>query len=150
MLKTSPRWSFTTSHLSSGWGLGAFLRWWPPSVMWAGPLTHWGLTMLAEQRPGAVKAMQCSFPWRCWRYMYHAGYKWHLRALVLSPKLVILPKHLWFHDIWVLFVKTWTWMPSTNFDQEYTGLICHETRVASQIHARLCQHSSMFYVHISA
>ena len=23
---------------SSGWGLGAFLSWWPPSTMWAGPL----------------------------------------------------------------------------------------------------------------
>ena len=22
----------------SGWGLGAFLMWWPPSAMWAGPL----------------------------------------------------------------------------------------------------------------
>ena len=21
-----------------GWGMGAFLRWWPPSIMWAGPL----------------------------------------------------------------------------------------------------------------
>ena len=29
-----------------GWGVGAFLRWWPPSTKWAGPLTfyghHWG------------------------------------------------------------------------------------------------------------
>ena len=25
-----------------GWELGAFLRWWPVSTMWAGPLTHWG------------------------------------------------------------------------------------------------------------
>ena len=25
-----------------GWGLGAFLRWWPPSTMWAGPLSFYG------------------------------------------------------------------------------------------------------------
>ena len=24
--------------VTGGWGLGAFLRWWPPSVLWAGPL----------------------------------------------------------------------------------------------------------------
>ena len=23
---------------NGGWGLGAFLRWWPPSTLWAGPL----------------------------------------------------------------------------------------------------------------
>ena len=26
----------------SGWGLGAFLRWWPPSTMWAGHLIYYG------------------------------------------------------------------------------------------------------------
>ena len=25
---------------TSGWGLGAFLRWWPPSAMWVGPLIY--------------------------------------------------------------------------------------------------------------
>ena len=25
-----------------GWGLGAFLRWWPPSTMWAGTLIYYG------------------------------------------------------------------------------------------------------------
>ena len=29
-------------HDPSGWGLGAFLRWWPPSAMWAGPLIYHG------------------------------------------------------------------------------------------------------------
>ena len=26
----------------SGWGVEAFLRWWPPSTMWAGPLIYYG------------------------------------------------------------------------------------------------------------
>ena len=26
-----------TLHFDRGWGLGAFLRWWPPSIMQAGP-----------------------------------------------------------------------------------------------------------------
>ena len=29
-------------YIMSGWGLGAFLRWWPPSTMWAGPLIYYG------------------------------------------------------------------------------------------------------------
>ena len=49
---------------------------------------------------------------------HHAGYNWLFRALVLPPKLVILPKHLWFYDIWVLFVKILTWMASTNIDTQ--------------------------------
>ena len=50
---------------------------------------------------------------------HHAGYKWYFPALLLPPKLVILPKYSWFHDIfWVLFVKIWTWMVSTNIDTQ--------------------------------
>ena len=49
---------------------------------------------------------------------HHAGYKRHFRALVLPPKLVILPEYLWFHDIWVLFVTILTWMASTNIDTQ--------------------------------
>ena len=30
-------WAKNMSNLG-GWGLGAFLRWWPPSATWAGPL----------------------------------------------------------------------------------------------------------------
>ena len=30
------------SSIVSGWGLGTFLRWWPPSTMWAGPLIYYG------------------------------------------------------------------------------------------------------------
>ena len=30
-------------------------------------LTHWGLMLLAEQRPGTVNSLQCPFPWRGWR-----------------------------------------------------------------------------------
>ena len=34
--------SYIYSSVSdSGWGLGAFLRWWPPSAMWAGLLIYW-------------------------------------------------------------------------------------------------------------
>ena len=49
---------------------------------------------------------------------HHAGYKQHFHTLVLPPKLVIFPNCLWFHDIWVLFVKIWTWMASTNIDAQ--------------------------------
>ena len=68
-----------------------------------------------------AKAWDCQnhavlISWRCW--WYHAGYKWHFRTLVLLPKLVVLPKYLWFCDIWVLFVKIWTWMASTNIDTQ--------------------------------
>ena len=32
-----------------GWGLEAFLRWWPPSTMWAGPLIFlWPSMGMAE------------------------------------------------------------------------------------------------------
>ena len=31
-----------TSSQINGWGLGAFLRWWPPSTMWVGPLILYG------------------------------------------------------------------------------------------------------------
>ena len=65
---------------------------------------------------GLSKAMQCSFPWRCWRY--HACYKWHFYALILWPKLVILPKYFWFYYVWVLFVKIWMWMASNKIDTQ--------------------------------
>ena len=51
--------------------------------------------------------MQCSFRWRCWQQ--HASYKWHFHALVLSTKLVIFPRYLWFHDIWVLILMHKLW-----------------------------------------
>ena len=36
-------WIIHVIHLSiRGWGLGAFLRWWPPSAMWAGLLILYG------------------------------------------------------------------------------------------------------------
>ena len=78
------------------------------------PLIHSGLTLLAEQKSlGLTKAMQ---PWRCW--WYHAGYKWHFCALVLSPKLVILQRY---------FLISW-----------YLGVICkkyeRELRPLTQIH----------------
>ena len=39
MISQSYRYSMLIrSHAICGWGLGAFLRWWPPSAMWADPL----------------------------------------------------------------------------------------------------------------
>ena len=35
-------WLHCLSPWVRGWGLGAFLRWWPPSAMWEGPLIFYG------------------------------------------------------------------------------------------------------------
>ena len=34
-----------THQTCSGWGVGDFLRWWPPSTMWAGPLIFFMATI---------------------------------------------------------------------------------------------------------
>ena len=50
--KRGPKWTIMgvncycinklTVVMMSGWGVGAFLRWWPPSAMWMGPLIFYG------------------------------------------------------------------------------------------------------------
>ena len=59
-----------------------------------GKLTHWGLTLLAEERPGTVRtARSAHFPGKtggaapCWLQTAHSHH-------ILPPKLVILPKYL--------------------------------------------------------
>ena len=41
-IKQIPLWNGHTWLFFRGWRLGAFLRWWPPLAMWAGPLIFYG------------------------------------------------------------------------------------------------------------
>ena len=52
-----------------GWGLGAFLRWWPPSAMWAGPLIFYGRHRGCLNNPIFLNLGLCA---ACWaHFMCH-------------------------------------------------------------------------------
>ena len=58
----------TVKSLRCGWGLGSFLRWWPPSAMWAGPLSFYGhhrgcLNYLIFLNLGLCAACWAHFMW---------------------------------------------------------------------------------------
>ena len=46
-----------------GWGSGAFLRWWPPSAMWAGPLIFYGHHRECLNNPIFSDLVLCAVCW---------------------------------------------------------------------------------------
>ena len=55
---------------SCGWGLRAFLRWWPPSIMWAGPLIYfWPSPGMSANNPIFSNLGLCAAC--CARFMCH-------------------------------------------------------------------------------
>ena len=55
--------------INCGWGLGAFLRWWPPSTMWAGPLIYYGHHRGCLNNPNFSNLGLCAACWAC--FMCH-------------------------------------------------------------------------------
>ena len=62
-------------------------------------LTHWGLTLLAEQRPRTFNSLQCSFPWRGWR-----------RGIMLATNATF--EHSYYHQNWLFYLNIYDFMIS--------------------------------------
>ena len=56
-----------------GWGLRAFLRWWPPSALWAGPLIFYGRHWGCLNNPLFSNLGLCA---ACWTYFMYNHELW--------------------------------------------------------------------------
>ena len=66
--KMSAKW-WTCCVAHGGWRLGAFLRWWPPSAMWAGPLIFLWLPPGMSEKSHLFEFGLCAACWAC--FMCH-------------------------------------------------------------------------------
>ena len=105
------RFPFIFSHillnlLRCGWGLGSFLRWWPPSAMWAGPLSFYGHHRGCLNNPIFSNLGLCA---ACWaHFMWHHKF-WPTSA---SPTLDLFFKILLFHVTFLIFFSNAFFSPS--------------------------------------